>query len=836
MIHFRSFLLFLFFLSFHFQAEAQITLSGKVADKQTGEPLVGASVFLADQPEGTISGSEGRYQWVLNDLPPGTYVLECTFIGYRSFRQTFSFEEPGSTLDISFNLEEERIALSQVEVRAISGGYANPNIEESPPFTFTTLQKGDLEVRNLGQDVPFLLRFTPSAVVNSDAGTGIGYTGIRIRGSDGTRTNVTINGVPLNDAESQGTFWVDLPDFATSVEDLQIQRGVGLSTNGAGAFGAGVHLRTISRKIEPFAQSASSFGSFNTLKNNLSFGTGLLEKGITVEGRLSRISSDGYIDRGSADLNSYFLQAGWWGKKSNLQALLFHGHEVTYQAWFGVPVQYADDIDRRTYNPAGLRSDGSSHPGQVDDYQQTHYQLHYRHTLSGAWSAHLGLHYTRGLGFFEEYKDKSLEAAVFSPEATFAFYGLDNLIVGGDTLLESNLIRRRWLDNHFLGTVWSFDYEGSRVLLTIGGAASLYRGGHFGEVTWMEFASSSEQGERYYDVDAHKKDLNVYTRAQYDLGAGWQAFADLQLRRVGYTWEPLSGVGENVETYLFFNPKAGLSYRWKPGVRTYLSAAIANREPGRFDFLDADPGKKPNPENLFNVEAGYEKQGQKGGFLLNGFLMYYRNQLALTGEINQDALPVRVNIPESYRLGVELSGNQKLGEKWQIDVAVALSENKIQAFTEFIDNWDSGIQETVIHQHTRLAFSPAVVSHASLRHFLLQQEKQSLELGIVGKYVSRQYLDNTSRKIASLDPYFFNDFQVQYTIKPSFVNSISINLLVRNVFNVLYSPNGWIYRYRSAYDARSVDPYAQLETGNTYHLMGLFPQATRNFLIGVRVK
>jgi iron complex outermembrane receptor protein len=815
---------------------AQLQLSGEVTDAESGKPLQGAQVSLEGTTLGTTTAEDGSFRLYAPQLQPGTYQLQLSFLGYAELTRSFSFSRKGEDVEVSVELPPVTFTLTQVNVEGWSGPFISPELQKAAPFSFTTLQKPELEVRNLGQDVPFLLRYTPSAVATSDAGAGIGYTGLRIRGSDATRTNVTINGVPLNDAESQGTFWVNLPDFTTSVQELQVQRGVGLSTNGAGAFGAGVHMRTLKQKAKAYGQSSNSYGSFNTWRNNLEFGTGLLQNRFTIDGRLSRITSDGYIDRASAEMESWFLSTGWWGDNFSLQAMVFHGQEVTYQAWYGVPVQYADDDELRTFNPAGQKADGSFHDNQVDDYQQTHYQLHYQQDYAGDWSSHIGLHYTRGMGFFEEFQDKQLAAAAFSPEATFAFYGLEDIVIGGDTIRETDLIRRRWLDNHFYGAIYSLNYEGDDLRLTIGGAANNYEGGHFGELIWSEFASDSDQGYRYYDVEAQKTDINGYVRAQYSFSSQWEAFADLQYRHVRYEWEPLDASVQNLNTFNFFNPKLGLTYRWRPDVRAYASFALANREPGRFDFLDADPGQTPRAERLYDWEAGLEKRWRKSFININAYYMQYQDQLALTGEINQDALPIRVNIPESYRLGLELNGQVQAGEKWQFAGALALSQNKIGSFTEFIDNWDTFGQEQVEHENTDLAFSPPVVGHASVRYAFLDKAEHGLTAELMGKYVGRQYLDNTSRKAGSLDPYFFNDLQIRYVWRPGFVESISLNLLVRNLFDTQFSANGWIYRFRSGFDPRETDPYAQLEEGNTYNLTGLYPQAGRNFLLGLTIE
>ncbi len=802
---------------------AQVNIEGIIRDDQTGEPLMFASVFIEDMSKGAVADEWGNFSISNLDLEPGEYQLTAAFMGYKDFNLPIAIVSGKEQFSLELSLKARSVKLA--------GPIIDYRVDKSAPFSFSNVYEKDLEQTNVGQDMPFLLKWTPSAVETSDSGTGIGYTGLRIRGSDGTRTNVTINGVALNDSESQGTFWVNLPDFASSVESVQIQRGVGVSTNGAGAFGAGVHLNTLSRNERPFGTISGAIGSFGTLKSSINFGSGLINKRFTVEGRLSRIESDGYIDRAEAELESYYLSANYWGKKSRLNAILIHGHEVTYQAWFGVPAQFVDDEEQRTFNPAGAKADGSFHDNQVDDYTQTHHQLHYQQELGGNWMLNLSGHYTRGQGFFEEYIDRELNAF----ESSFSFYGLPDLEIGGDTITNTSLIRRRWLDNHFFGAVYYLETKGNNWNFSFGGAANHYIGNHFGEIIWAEYAVSAEQGYRYYDADADKTDITTYVKGDISFNRQWSVYTDLQYRNVRYDLETLDRSRKISNDYHFFNPKVGITYRPDNQTRIYSSFAVANREPGRFDFLDADPDRLPEHETLLDVELGYERAWSDKRININGFYMKYIDQLALTGQINQDALPVRVNIPDSYRLGVEWIGQWEMTDRLTLDGALTLSENIIPSFTEYIDNWDTGGQEVVEHSNTNLAFSPSVLFNGGLTYTLINSSKQKLECSLLGKYVSRQYIDNTSRESASIDPYFYSDFRVNYELKLKSIQSIKLLLLVRNVFDARYSSNAWTYRYIAGFDNRSVDPYTQLEGGNRYNLTGFFPQAGRNVLVGLSV-
>lgn len=782
------------------------SLSGTVRTA-AGEPLPGATIFLPGLERGTAADSMGAYR--LDDLPPGNHRLRVSFVGYEPHEQALRLSaDQDRRLDI--RLEEAGLALDELIVSATRA-------DARTPMTFQELEKEELEARNLGIDAPFLLRYTPSAVVTSDAGAGIGYTGIRIRGTDPTRINITINGIPLNDAESQGVFWVNMPDFLSSVEDIQIQRGVGSSTNGAGAFGATINLNTNELHREAYGELNGSAGSFNTWRGNIRLGTGLIADRFTLEGRLSTITSDGYIDRASADLQSYYLSGAWVGEKSLLRINAFSGQEVTYQAWYGVP---RDSLaTNRTYNPAGTERPGEPYDNQVDNYRQDHYQALFSQEIGTDWNLNLALHYTRGRGYFEEYQ----------ADEPFSAYGLSDPVLGGDTIRQTDLIRRLWLDNHFYGGTYGLQWTPQdRLDFTLGGGYHIYEGRHYGEVIWAEYAADIPEGYRFYDNDARKTDFNIFGKARIELVPDLFGYLDLQYRRVTYRFlgldDDLSSVEQEVDLH-FFNPKLGVLYQLAPRQDLYASIAVAQREPNRNDYVDSPPEQRPQPEQLYNLEAGYRGRWGRAAFEANGYLMYYRDQLVLNGQLNEVGAYTRINVPRSYRLGLELVGGYQFSEAWALQGSATFSRNRILAFTEFIDLYDENFdyqgQQAVAREETNLSFSPAIIAAGELSWRPLRRPRHELEVVLNGKYVSRQYIDNSSDADNAIDPYFFSDLRLAYTLKPGFLKALTFSLLVQNLFDAEFETNAWSYRYRVG-EEEFVD-------------QGFYPQAGINFLGGVKV-
>ena len=797
---------------------AQYSLSGEITD-ENGEPLPGAYVLIGDQGQGTSTDADGFYRF--GALEKKTYLLTVIYLGYKKVEKEVAID---GHVNYDMALEYESYAAEEVEVLS---SWA----QEKTPITYTNLNKEALSRNNLGQDVPYVLRWTPSVVVNSDAGTGIGYTGIRIRGSDPTRINVTINGIPLNDAESQGTFWVDLPDFVSSADAVQIQRGAGTSTNGAGAFGGTINLKTGLQHPKSYVELNNTFGSFNSWKHNIQAGSGLLGGKFTIDGRLSRITSDGYIDRATARLHSAYISAAYWGERSSLQLNVFSGHEITYQAWNGVPAQYIDDDELRTFNSAGMERSGEPHDNEVDDYRQTHYQLLFKNQLSNEVTLDLAAHYTKGEGFFEQYKaDRNLQSVGF-PNAP-----------DGEAF---DLIRRRWLDNDFYGVTYGLQYKNEKIDAVLGGAWNNYEGRHFGETIWTAWQGNVDNPPLYYDNDAEKSDFNIYAKAGYQLTPQLQAYGDLQFRRVDYTFLGFDNDGRNVTQQAdlnFFNPKGGLYFDWNENSSLYASFSIAQREPNRNDFTESTPNSRPRSEILYDTELGYHLKKGQHSFSANLFYMLYNDQLVPTGQLNDVGAATRVNVDDSYRLGLELEGTIAFNEQFNFRAATTLSRNRIQSFTEYIDNWDTGAQETIEHKDTDLSFSPGILASGELSYDVFNGKNQGGRHGLVfsllGKYVGKQYIDNTSNENTTLDPYFFADFRVEYKLtKAGVFRELGLTLLVRNLLDARYEANAWTYRYISAgYDGRPDDPATRLEGGDTYNLTGFYPQAGINFLLGVSLK
>ena len=795
-----SILIFLFIL-LQFSIQAQI--SGTVIT-DGGKPLESANIYIKTLKIGSVTDKNGYFE-IKKPLPKGQYSLSISYIGYRT--ETLYIDTKNKQkLDII--LEEDLLLSGQITVSATRA-------DERTPMTYTTVSKAELNKNNLGQDVPFLLRWTPSTVVTSDAGTGIGYTGIWIRGSDPTRVNVTINGIPLNDAESQGVYWVDLPDFASSTEDIQIQRGVGASTNGTGAFGATINLNTNKVNPTPYASVDASVGSFNTLKSKLAFGTGVLNNGFSFDGRLSRLTSDGYIDRATSDLSSWYLSGGWMGDYTSLRLIAFSGNEVTYQAWNGVNAEDVDDPKLRTSNSAGTEKEGDPYDNEVDDYGQTHLQLLFSHQFDKQWYLNIAGHYTKGKGFFEQYKANE----------NLLDYGIISSI---DSINTSDLIRRRWLDNDFYGSTFSLHYNGtSGFKATLGGSYHYYDGQHFGEVIWARFAGDSEIGQLYYDNNGVKKDANLFTKFNYKLNPKWDTYLDLQFRSVNYSFLGIDNEGRQVNqdaALLFFNPKIGIQYQPSAGNRFYTSFAVANREPNRNDYVGNTIDHRPKHEQLYDWELGWSKNTPKAAFEANIYYMYYIDQLVLNGQINDVGDLLRINVDKSYRLGLELTAGTDLTPNLSFHGNATISQNKIIAFTEYLDDYDVDFnwigQRKVNREDTDLAFSPNVIGAMELRYDLMPKaDRHDFSIALRGKYIGRRFLDNSSDTDNSLDPYFFSDWQLQYTLHDGWAKKFRINLQVLNWLGHLYESNGWSYRY-------VLDGQEQL-------LRGLYPQAGRQLMLGV---
>ena len=698
------------------------------------------------------------------------------------------------------------------------------------PVPHNNLDEKEIGRSYQAQDIPFLLSGVPSVVETSDAGAGVGYTGLRIRGSDPTRINITLNGVPLNDSESQGVFWVNLPDLAASATEIQVQRGVGSSTNGAGSFGATVNLDLSKISNQPFTSLTNTIGSFGLRKHSLQFGTGALGGGkISFTGRLSQIASNGYIDRASADLRSMHLTGNYIDERQSFQAHLLYGKEVTYQAWYGLPAQLYDASIKNTFNPAGTERSDQPHPDEVDNYTQRHHLLHYKRSLGSNLLLQLNGHYTRGFGYFEQYK----------AQQSLQYYQMPELVLNDTLLASSDLIRRRWLDNHFYGVTWALIGQAGNTTLTVGGAANQYVGDHFGEVIWAQHATQPI-GHRYYQNDAQKIDFNVFVKSETQFSEHWSGMLDLQYRQVHYEFQGFDAdltFRPQTANLHFFNPKAGLHYHNGAHQSAWLFGGVAQREPNRDDFTQSSPSSRPKPEQLYNIETGYKTGGKSWSLSANLFGMYYLNQLALDGRINDVGAYIRTNVPKSYRAGVELEGLVHPLPRWSLTANMALSQNRILEWTAYQDDWSTGLQRAIVYQNTDLAFSPNLIARAAATYQVVDQTRHQLYLTLIGKYVGGQFLDNTSNKATQLPAFGFVDLRINYDLKKWVQVPISIIGSVNNLLDARYASNGWVYRFDSpGYDPRPDDFYTRQESGETYHQAGYFPQAGRNYMATVSIK
>ncbi len=795
----RSFLCICFFSTLSLIVTAQNRIQGELIDESTNLPVQGALIRISDTFIQTVSDKQGKF-----NFPAGNTSKTTLLISHISFeKDTVEVKSTNEILTIRlkpFIYINQEITVSAT--RATSGS----------PVAYSNVSKAELEKVNLAQDLPYLLNMTPSVLVTSDAGTGIGYTGLRIRGSDASRINVTINGVPVNDPESHQVYWVDLPDLASATENIQIQRGLGTSSNGAGAFGGSVNIQTLSLNQKPYASISSSAGSFNTYKNTLGFGSGILSEHFSIDGNLSMIESDGYIDRASTKLKSFFLSGGYYGKKSSLKAVIMSGTENTYQAWNGVPEELIKS--NRTFNPSGLfinaAGDSAYYDNQTDNYQQDNYQIHYTREINNAWNFNVSLHGTLGKGYYEEY----------SAGDSFSKYSLPNAIINSDTILYSDFIRQRWLDNNFYGIIASTNYEKQKIKITIGGGTNVYKGKHYGDVLWSKDQAIQVLPYRYYSDDATKKELNLYGKITAVVFNELEVFADLQVRNIHYDFEgrtTAGGFGGQTASYSFINPKIGFVYSLNHDQRIYVSASAGQKEPVRDDFINSSTQSRPKAEKMIDYEGGYQINSGKFQVGLNAYYMNYTDQLILTGKINDVGEYTRQNVASSYRSGLELELAYTLSSKLILEGNINLSKNKIENFDEYIDDYDTESQILRSYGSVDIAFSPEVVSAGRLTW----NPFRTLNIDLSAKYVGKQFLDNTQSDSRSLDAYFFNDLGIRYIFHLKSIKQIGFNVRVNNLWNARYSSNGYTYSYIYG---------GEISTFNF-----LYPQAGRNLMAGINL-
>lgn len=775
-----------------------------VVTGENGEPLIGANIVIQDTYAGTATNADGLYRLHVEE---GDYVIRVSHMGYETiFTEVVVRGE--TRLDITLSplsyLAEEVI---------VSATRAHSKV----PVAYSDMDRMEIESRDYGQDIPYIISLTPSFVASSDAGTGIGYTSFRIRGSDMNRINITVNGIPLNDPESHGVWWVNMPDLSSSVDNIQIQRGVGTSSHGAAAFGASINLQTSTLNKEPYGEIDASAGSFNSFRNTVKVGSGMINDRFSFDARMSKISSDGYIERADADLKSFFLSGAMYNEKSLLKINVFSGKEVTYQAWDGVPSHMLDS--NRRYNGIGsyTNEEGETvyYDNETDNYQQDHFHLFFSQELFPELNLNTALHYTRGYGFYEQYK----------ADRWFSSYGLEDPVVGGETISRSDMIRRKILDNDFYGLTYSLKYSGRSYDFTLGGALNQYLGDHYGHIIWAEYANHIPKNYEWYFNDGRKNDFNVFGKLDYRLSDKINLYGDIQYRVINYSIDgiddDLRDISRNHE-YNFLNPRAGVFYEFSDRQNIYLSYAVAHREPNRSNFKDARPGEVPTPERLGDLEAGYNLRRKNFNFNANLFYMHYKDQLVLTGQINDVGAPVMTNVPKSYRRGIELIAGLKLFSQLEIAVNMSFSENRIVNFTEYVDNWDywddpenEPLQIVRNLGNTELSFSPPVIAGSEIDW----TPAEGLTVNFSSKFVDRQFIDNTANRERMLDPYFFSDLRFNYILKSTWFGEFAINLMVANIFNAKFETNAWIYRYNYQ--------------GEEQYMDGFFPQAGRHFFSGV---
>ena len=697
-------------------------------------------------------------------------------------------------LAFSLSLSAQESVLDSLEVQNLEEVIVSSvRVKDNIPIAFNNVSKEEISKRNFGQDIPILLNFLPNVVTSSDAGAGIGYTGIRIRGVNSQSTNVTINGIPYNDAESLGTFWVDLPDFSSSVENLQVQRGIGTSVNGSSAFGASINILTDKISQNPYFESANTIGSFNTVKNNFRFSTGLLNETIEFSGRLSKIDSDGYIERASSDLKSYFLQLSYKKNKTLLKFLNFGGHEITYQAWNGIDLQTLEN--NRTYNPSGLYYDLNGeirfHENEVDNYKQDHFQFHWTQSFSENLSSNLGLNLTNGKGYYEQYNENGSE----------------------------DFITRKWLDNQFYVINYTLNYLKNNNNIIFGSTYSEYNGDHFGETIWSQNSGDIEFTDLFYNGNGLKKDFSNFIKSIYQISNDVSIYADLQLRNIDYqTTGSTSNIDQLVvdKKYSFLNPKAGLNYDINQKNKIYFSLSKAHREPTRSDF---ENNINIQPEELIDYELGWKYNSEKFFFNSNLYYMGYKNQLVLTGALDDVGSPIRENSGKSYRTGIELESVYKATNKLNISANISFSENKN---LDYKTNYNGVITDW---GDTDISFSPNVISSAGIQF----SASQDLTLTFLNKFVGNQYMSNTESNISKLSSYSTTDLNIFYTTKNSaYFSEIIVTAMINNIFNKEYVSNGYYYTYD--------DTWSDPNLITTIEGTGYYPQAKRNFLLGLTFK
>ena len=787
-----------------FTSIAQNNFVGRVTDS-SGEPIVGANILIEESNLITYTDEKGKFYLNSNST---NIDIQVSHVGYLT--KEIQFSNPNQEINIV--LDDGIILKDEIKVISTRAKY-------NSPFAFTNISKSFIEKNNSGKDIPFLINSTPSTYSTSDAGNGIGYTGVRIRGSDATRINVTINGIPYNDSESHGVFWVNVSDLASSANSIQVQRGVGSSTNGGGAFGGTVSIKTGKASEDFKLKYSSSAGSYKSFKNTLELNSGLIKNKINMNLRLSKINSDGYVDRATSDLKSYYASASYYSDKTSIDLINFSGKERTYQSWWGTPEGrinndieemnnvianngYSDEQADNLLN-SGRTFNYYTYDNQTDNYQQDHYQMHFNHDISNTANLHLALHYTYGRGYYEEFRED------------------DNLSNYYDFLENKSLdlVRRRWLSNHFYGLTYSFSKKFDKSEINIGGALNEYDADHFGEIIQPQLMVS----EPYYFSKSFKKDGNIFIKYNLNITESAELFTDMQLR--GYSHKMKGNDNDKSiidvdKNNVFFNPKVGLTKSLNDKVILYGSVAVANREPIRSDYIDSKI--EPKHESLVNIELGKGFNYNIGSFNTNLYLMEYNNQLITTGEVNDVGAYIRENVKKSRRFGVEFT-NVLNSKDFYVNSSLSLSRNLVYNFNETLYDYGADFSQYNIIENkyviTDLAFSPGVLLN---NHFEWKANK-FLSFILNSKYVGKQYLDNTSNEKRVLKDFLINDFKIQTNLTNNVFNNLFFKIEINNIFNVKYSSNGYTFGYYGGMDYEVRENY-------------FYPQATRNIMFSVSIE
>lgn len=799
---------------------SQFTIKGIIVDEEK-QPLPYANVVLENTYNGCYTDENGNF--ILRNIKQGSYSLKVSYIGYQTY-----IEKINVTTDLNLNITLKRspYIADEIIVQATRS-------DKTFTGSLVTLDRKIISEKTVEKDIPFLLSSTPSVITTSDAGGGVGYTGISIRGSDVRRINVTINDIPLNDAESHGVWWVDLPDIISSTDNVQIQRGVGSSTNGAGAFGASINMQTLSLNKDPMTEFHAGYGSYNTSRFMVNTTTGLLNNHWTFDLRLSKIYSDGFIDRAFSDLKSYYFAGGYYSEKTMIKFINFSGFEKTYQAWNGVyKARYENDragIDslynhgflstteyQTILNSNNQTANVYSYDNQTDNYWQSHYQLHFSHEINSKLTSHLALHYTRGKGYYESFRESK----------KYSKYGLSPVIIGNDTIKRSDFIDQKWLDNHFYGFVGSLNYHKTKLFATLGLAANRYEGKHYGDIIWAKvvpdtMAKADNKKYRWYNGIGDKKDLSSFIKLNYHVFSNLSVFGDIQLRHIDYTIDGIDDDLRNIaqkHNYIFLNPKAGLKYDVNNDNSLFANVAVAHREPERSNFTDADSGKVPNPERLIDYELAYRYQ--KNNYLIgvNLYYMDYYDQLVMTGEVNNVGTPIMTNVKRSYRTGIEFEAAARIMNNLEWSFNATFSKNKIRQFIAYYDDWDNWSQRIDTLNNTTISFSPEQILNNTITYTLYNKIKFSVQ----SKYVGKQYLDNTQNEKTKIDGYLVHNLFITYKFSTRWAKEINLDLSLYNLANKVYISNGWAYKYRFY----GVDNYA----------IAYFPQAPLHYMVNLRIK